>query len=54
VKTPAADLVALRDVALRLGIDSGREIRFALADFRVGEGEAVALTGPSGCGKSTC
>ena len=53
MKTPASDLVALRDVALRLGIDSGREIRFTLADFRVGEGEAVALTGPSGCGKST-
>ncbi|MEM9283499.1 MAG: ABC transporter ATP-binding protein [Verrucomicrobiota bacterium] len=53
MKQPSSEMVALRDVSIRLGNDDAKEIRFSLSEFEVERGEAVALTGPSGCGKST-
>ncbi len=53
MKGAVPEMVALSGVALTLGSEAGRGIRFSIADFRMVEGEEVALTGPSGCGKST-
>jgi len=53
VKPETSAMVALHDVWLRMGGDTGRELRFLLRSLEVGRGEAIALTGPSGCGKST-
>lgn len=48
-----SEMVALSDISLRLGGGLNQGIHFALPEFRVERGMAMALTGPSGCGKST-
>lgn len=53
MKPTPSEMITLRDVSIRLGGDTAREIRFSLPEFEVAEGAAIALTGPSGCGKST-
>lgn len=46
-------MVSLQNVSVVLGSTREREILFSLPEFKVEEGESIALTGPSGCGKST-
>jgi ABC-type lipoprotein export system ATPase subunit len=45
----SADAVHLQDVQVTLG----SSVRIVLPEFRVAQGQALAITGPSGCGKST-
>lgn len=45
----SADAVHLQDVQVTLG----SSVKIVLPEFRVAQGQALAITGPSGCGKST-
>ena len=45
--------VEVQKCRLSLGNVGAEEVVFQLSNFRIGQGELVALTGPSGCGKST-
>ncbi len=45
----SAEAVHLQDVQVTLG----SSVKIVLPEFRVAQGQALAITGPSGCGKST-
>ena len=47
-------LMEFRNVVKRYGIGEGAVMALAGANFRIDDGEFVAIMGPSGSGKSTC
>jgi NitT/TauT family transport system ATP-binding protein len=50
---PAGDVIEVRRLSKQYGTAAGPVVALDDIDFRVAEGEFVAIVGPSGCGKST-
>ena len=51
--TPVASACVFEAVGLKKVFDEGQVQALRGVDFRIGEGEFVAIIGPSGCGKTT-
>jgi len=50
---PSADVISVRQLTKRYATRAGAVEALSGIDFRVADGEFVAIVGPSGCGKST-